>query len=328
MTNRATTPQPPSQPQWVTAAGPGVENLVLDPNSLAAADTILKRIYDPALMGNAGGLPWRRTLGTCRICTAKRPLTFEHIPPQSTGNNTRARGGSSWQILMQGNGTDLPNRGWFPLQRGAGAHVLCAACNSFCGRAYVPSYTEAAQLIGQAVEAQAKPTPAGPGYPGLIDLDFQGFFLGDIARQAIAMLLASSGGGAIARLHPELPAAVLNGGTDMGRLRLGLSLAFGDSVRLSPPMAKGSEHGITVFGEVAASPFRWVLSWDEDGLVPLPDTTDVTHWLRFTPGTPSISEQLTLHVGAIVSAAPGDMRDLRTIQGQTGTPDPSAGLRT
>lgn len=312
----STAPTSRSGPEWTSVGGSGVENLVLDPTSMDAAARLLEGLHDPVLLGNAPGLPWKKTNGTCRICTGEGPLSFEHIPPQSTGNTVRARGGNSWQILMQGNGVDVPDRGWYSLQRGVGAHVLCSACNSLCGSEYVPSYAEAAQLIEQALSSHAKPTPAGLGYPGLVDLDFQGFFLGDIARQAIAMLLAASGGASVARRHPELPAAVLDGASDARGLRLGLSLAFGNGVRLSPPMVMGSKHGISVFVEVAASPFRWTLTWDESGLVPMPGTTDVTHWLSVAPGEHSATERLALNVGAIVSAAPGDMRDLMSIMKQ------------
>jgi hypothetical protein len=117
------------------------------------------------------------------------------------------RGGNSWQILMQSNGTDVPDRGWYSLQRGVGAQVLCSACNSLCGSEYVPSYAEADQFIEQALSSHAKQTPAGQGYPGPVDLDFPGFFPGDIAsgdRDACCGIF----GGSVARLHPELPAAV------------------------------------------------------------------------------------------------------------------------
>lgn len=317
MSNPTGSSQPQgAKPEWVTFGGPGVDELMVNPAVMHAAAQLLERIYDPVLVGNAPGLPTKKVTGTCRVCTAERQLTFEHLPPQSTGNKQRARGGNSWQILMQGANIGIPPRGWFSLQRGVGAHVLCGDCNSFCGRKYVPSYTEADQLIEQAITSHARPTPTGPGYPARIALDFQGFLLGDIGRQAIAMLLAASGGGSLARLHPELPDAVLNGGSDLGGLRLGLSLAFGDQIRLSPPMVMGGKHGVTVFAEVAAAPFRWALTWSGDGLVPLPGTVDVTHWLDIAPGDATASEPLELSVGAIVSAAPGDMRDLATIQKQ------------
>jgi hypothetical protein len=302
--------------RWVVLAGPGANPAQVGQEAFATAMDLLAKLHDPNQLGLLPGLPWRKGNGTCRICQTMGPLSFEHLPPQAAGNRERATGRNSWRELGLADESRIPAKGWFATQRGSGAFVLCRGCNSLCGRYYVNGYVEFAATVGETIANNSRPTPAGPAYPATFDLDLQGWYLGAVSRQAIAMLLAASGGGALAALEPELSDAVLRRRTTVGRTRLGLSLAFGSKVRLSPPVAVGTASGLAVFVEVAAEPFRWTLSWQTGGLIAPVGTTDVTHWLAIDPMMPSASEPLTFTLGAIESAAPGDMRDARSIDAQ------------
>ena len=78
----------------------------------------------------------------CRVCGQLAPLTFEHVPPRSIGNDRRAE----WLGLEQWLARDLETghsteRGRIQ-QRGAGAQSFCATCNNNAGVRYVPEFNE------------------------------------------------------------------------------------------------------------------------------------------------------------------------------------------
>lgn len=84
--------------------------------------------------------------GTCHACGEYCSLSFEHVPPQSTGNNTRARVYSAVDIIReQGIGPiqSLDNLKYDQMQQGSGVYSLCASCNSYFGANYVKVFTEA-----------------------------------------------------------------------------------------------------------------------------------------------------------------------------------------
>jgi hypothetical protein len=82
---------------------------------------------------------------------------------------------------------------------------------------------------------------------------------------------------------------------------------------LAPPHAVLQAGWASVFVEVAVPPFRWTLSWPGEHLA-LPDgVADVTDWLAL-PLDETTDAQVTLKVGMVVGAAPGDMRDLAAIE--------------
>lgn len=297
-------------------AGPGAENVQLDPISVTAAYELHGHVTDPKLLGVAPGLPPRKVNGTCRICTNLEELSYEHLPPKAAGNAERTTGVNAWEALDPR--YEGPPRK-IAAQRGSGAFVLCRTCNSYCGQKYVNDYVAFDAAVEQGIASRIVETPTGPGYPQEFELELAGWELGSIARQALAMLLAASGGGAIASLYPELADCVLCQTVPVTNVRLGLSLAVGTKVRLSPPIILATAGGVSVFGEVAASPFRWTISWNVDHLVPPPASTDVTHWLTLAPNVRSGPETQIFGLGAIESAATGDMRFPAEIEAQIAT---------
>jgi len=78
--------------------------------------------------------------GECVICRRERELTFEHIPPKGTGNNTSVK-----QYGMLESLTDIEVKPWeFEKmkwsqikQRGQGYTAICKECNNKMGSWYV-----------------------------------------------------------------------------------------------------------------------------------------------------------------------------------------------
>lgn len=278
------------------------------------AKELMSRLFDARLLGDAPGHPPKPVFGTCRICARDADLTFEHIPPRSAGNATRARAMSVEDMLVRGADIDFPSNGWTGSQRGAGMHVLCGGCNNGCGLRLVPEYTALALTMIDAMSRQVTTGPDGkPAIAANIDLSLPDFALGNVARQAVAMLLGVSGGAAVSRLHPELARLVLGEQVDPPPgVRLGLALAGYRRVRYAAPTAVGQDDGVTVFAEVAAAPFRWTLSWTGTGLADPLGTTDVTDWLAI-PLDQRQPVQVALAVGMIIGSTPGDSRDQATI---------------
>jgi len=312
---------PPPLPleAWVH---PDVDPALLSGPAVEEGKRLLGRLLDPDLLGLSPGLPDTPVYGTCRICTTDQTMTFEHIPPRSASNDQRAKAIPVHDMLTREADIDFPRNGWTPSQRGAGAYVLCADCNNHCGRLLVPEYSALALTVGQTVSGAITTGPDGmPSLPRTIDLNLTDFALGNVARQAVAMLLGVSGGAAVARLHPELPRLVRGEQAELpDSLVLGLALAGGSRIRHTSPHLLAGEHGTQVGIEVAAAPFRWTLSWTGQYLVPAKDTTDVTEWLRH-PIDERREAQVELLVGMIIGATPGDDRDAASILQGRYTPD-------
>jgi len=87
----------------------------------------------------------RSVEGTCCICGAVGPLTFEHIPPEAAFNNVRILEADVEQLLAAQTLEERRNPRTTQNQRGAGSYTLCARCNSNTGAWYVPAYIRWAQ---------------------------------------------------------------------------------------------------------------------------------------------------------------------------------------
>ncbi len=166
------------------------------------------------------------------------------------------------------------------------------------GRKLVLAYTRFAKDLAARMSRLPRARPDGTVVvPHTVGMLLDGHVLGGVARQAVAMLMASSGGTALVRLHPELTELVLcRPALPPDSLRLGLALTGGRRVRLAPPHVLGGPDGLTVFQEVVATPFRWTLSWRDRHLADPQGTTDVTQWLALPlDAAPRVG--LDLHIG-------------------------------
>lgn len=80
--------------------------------------------------------------GYCRLCGCRCPLSQEHVIPRSAGNK-----GRTYVHTLESVRRGLSRGEYF--QNGFTRKSLCRACNSFCGREYVPAF---ARWTSQAAE--------------------------------------------------------------------------------------------------------------------------------------------------------------------------------
>lgn len=85
----------------------------------------------------------RNNYGVCHVCGETKHLTFEHIPPQSSGNTAPVKQYNGAAMLghpaaFKGDFTGVK---YHNSQRGLGGYTLCDECNSYLGRNYVPAFS-------------------------------------------------------------------------------------------------------------------------------------------------------------------------------------------
>lgn len=82
----------------------------------------------------------------CHICGQNRELTWEHIPPKSSGNNRTVKYYYAFDIpSLNGNSleTAKPHKKDFHIsQGGLKFRTLCSDCNNFTGANYVTAYSD------------------------------------------------------------------------------------------------------------------------------------------------------------------------------------------
>jgi len=70
---------------------------------------------------------------------------------------------------------------------------------------------------------------------------------------------------------------------------------------------------VSVFSEVALSPFSWTLGFVGGDLKPLQRTADVSHWLKYKRKEQAEAQTIGIPLGFIHSAVPGDYRPITDI---------------
>lgn len=78
----------------------------------------------------------KKVFGKCAICGKEENMSFEHLPPQSTGNKGRLEL-IDFVSLININQKKIGKI----LQNGVGYYSLCESCNSFTGSLYGNAYT-------------------------------------------------------------------------------------------------------------------------------------------------------------------------------------------
>ena len=79
----------------------------------------------------------------CCICGESKKLSFEHIPPKSTGNSNPIKGYDIRYMLLNGRSNLKDTEGLslhYKFNRGVGDYTLCKACNEYMGSHYVEQY--------------------------------------------------------------------------------------------------------------------------------------------------------------------------------------------
>jgi hypothetical protein len=208
---------------------------------------------------------------------------------------------------------EMPTSGWVQMQRGAGVDATCRSCNSFSGTAYVPAYTDAVASTLVALDTLGASLAADEEPPKELALTLQRIHPGAIIRQALFMIMATSGSDGLSRRYPELRRIVL----DKEQLRLPaditlrLGLVLTRRIRLIPVTADvdldaGVQRAVV---EVAHVPFAWLAEIGPRSSRPL---ADVTSWTEFDPADEH-AVALTLPVGTLTTALPADYRYRREI---------------
>lgn len=197
----------------------------------------------------------RKIEGTCCICGVTGPLTYEHIPPEAAFNDEAILEADVDQLIAAQTIQERDAVRKRKNQRGAGAHTLCASCNSNTGAWYVPAYIRWAQqgwknLYHQEHRIHHRPFEIEP----LL-----------VAKQIMAMF-ASACGSDLFGSNPGLCRFVLN------RDQSGLPPEFQIFAYYIHPFSSASrQSGITanldledgaspsVYSEIAFPPFGYVL---------------------------------------------------------------------
>jgi hypothetical protein len=289
--------------------------------ALAAARPIYEHLTDPQLLGADPGLPIDRHMGCCRLCGQIGELTYEHFPPRSAYNGGRQRAYGFWASHEAGE-TEIgavPSGGWTSMQRGIGAAVLCGPCNNVrTGSRLVPVYSRFARKTVEVIAANTSVVDGRPHVPVGFRIEIEDSALGAVARQALVMMMAVSGGAALTRTWPKLFDLVTSDTTGElpTELALGLRLVVGGRSRAAGPLVQISRDGYRVFYELSATPFSWNLSVGAPGVHPIIDGADLSGWFCWAP-IERVAATIELPVGSVVTPYPGDFRTAETVQAES-----------
>jgi len=108
----------------------------------------------------------RKIEGVCRVCDKQTKLTFEHIPPRSSGNDHKVQLYSGVDCVKSSLfGLDSPDGEYVIQQQGMGFVRLCTDCNSLFGRHYVKPYVWLNKDVRSKAKSMRKEMPEnGRGY--------------------------------------------------------------------------------------------------------------------------------------------------------------------
>jgi hypothetical protein len=196
------------------------------------------------------------------------------------------------------------------MQRGIGAAVLCGPCNNArTGSRLVPVYSRFARKTVELIAANTSIVDGRLNLPVGFRIDVEDSALGAVARQALVMMMAVSGGAALTRTWPQLFDLVTSdtAGELPTELALGLRLVVGGRSRATGPMVQISRDGYRVFYELSATPFSWNLSVGAPSVHPVIDGADVSGWFSWAP---------TQRVAATVEL-PGDFRTTDAVHAES-----------
>jgi hypothetical protein len=163
--------------------------------------------------------------GECRICGDYTTLSYEHVPPRCAFNDAPLRSyklGEWWRLQTEGS-AHFQNE-----QRGAGDHLLCKRCNEHvCGAWYVPELCKWVRAV--ATRWDELPRDASDV---VVTIGLRRVFPARFAKQVLAMLLATSRGGYVARHKPLRHLVLHRDSTGLpDEYQLYLSLFNGDTAR-------------------------------------------------------------------------------------------------
>ena len=266
-------------PETAENLPPGAEELA--ERARRRAEDLLGPIPPEGLGANRKG-----EVGPCRVCGQTGPLTFEHMPPRSAGNHTRRRMVDMTTDLAHPIGV-FPPRGWIQVQKGMGAYATCGDCNSFSGSDYVPAYTDFVASLVNALHEWAQATPDDHP-PKTLSFTMSRGKPGDIVRQALFMILTSSGSPGLGERYPVLRDIVLRKAPASlpAEMTLRLSLVITPRARMIPLTGEANldRNAERALVEVACSPLGWLL---EVGDPSDRTSANVSSWTQIPTGSSS-----------------------------------------
>lgn len=94
----------------------------------------------------------KKIVGNCTLCGKKKELTFEHIPPKSSGNNVRVQLYSIEDIITKNTALwDVEGLKYTLQQKGTGKDSLCESCNNDTGTWYGKGYIDLSNAFGKFI---------------------------------------------------------------------------------------------------------------------------------------------------------------------------------
>lgn len=194
--------------------------------------------------------------GTCNICGVVGPLTYEHVPPESAGNDAKVIRTDADSYWNRGPGRGLDARGW-QFQGGYGGHSLCQQCNNDTGRWYAPYFIDWCKQ-GRIIRDSTRGAPALHYLSPMFPLP--------VIKQIVTMFLARNGDRLGAAESVPLVRFVLNREQRYldPKFRFWVYLVAPGPLRDTPPCATYSlDTGRHTFGmEFSFPPYGYMMTID------------------------------------------------------------------
>ena len=301
----------------------GRDRSLLDAAGRRLADEAAAALPDPYGDRTEEFMPARASVGRCRICGERAPLTREHVPPAAAFNLGRSRVHTVEEWLKRQADDELP--GGALKQGGLWAYTLCKPCNDLTGARYADEYRRWAGTIlnmladaGTNVhELDAEPETRRGAFSIRGD---PGPRPGAMVRQVLAMMCSVSAGFDLAGRYPAIRRMILY--AEVGALPEGMSIGLtaylSTRSRLSAPM---------LIIETDRGAWRWVMEVAHAPLASLmvlasngksaPHVFDLSEFVRLDPNARQ-SVEGTLEVGFGHTLLLGDYRTKAAIERDAG----------
>jgi hypothetical protein len=249
-----------------------------------------------------------RKKGICTICGKGGQLTFEHVPPDGSGN-IHGLTMHTLEEWLERDSLDAPLPGGRLQPEGTGRFALCDPCNRrLLGTEYVPSFIA---FVNAGYELLASIGPDGLAGldAGLINETPTATFIAinrrRVAKQIVSMILVTCGRNFVAA-HPDLERYVRHPEwTDVpAKYRLFLALTPGPKARFSPVTVSLdlATRRIVSYAEVAYPPFQYLFVVQGE-----PDRAgEITSWMHAADAIDEVS--VVLPLGFCHTGLPGDLR--------------------
>ncbi len=240
----------------------------------------------------------KEVTGQCRLCGFVRPLTKEHIPPQSALVSRNLR------LWVYRGDAALDGGPAKQYQGGFSERVLCEECNNFCGREYVNDFADWSRWGIRMLRRTSRPPDT---------LHAENIRPLRVIKQIVAMMLASSPA-YFGEAHPELRRFVLaiDARGLSPRYRVYTYFSPGLTGRSTGP-TKVWEHDslLAQSVEIAQPPFGYVLLFD--GLIRDRRPTEITWFARCAADE---TRDITMPLAAlpVLEAFPLDWRNQREMR--------------